>query len=239
MDYYDLYKNDWIVEQYIPGKVISVDGLVQNNKLFIIGTTEFFMGKEPFLVQEGECIPARISFSLEKRARNLVSRLIKILGFDNCGFHCELRLTKKETYLLEIAGRPPGGNILEEYHLSTGINFAEKYISIALGEKIKIKKNKKDKHVFIKSIIPSDSGILKEIYGLDYLSTYKNLTVQVHKNKGSVINRIYGLSDSIITVKGSCNKEKYMNEILRTIESKIKIDIDSSFVNRILSKITN
>lgn len=175
MDFWQPYKQDYLIEEYVKGPVISVDGLVQEGKVIICGLSEFIMGPEPFFVQEGVFIPAKVSALVRKKCLNQAEKIIKALEFDNCGFHCEMKWTKKELVLLEIAARPPGGDMLEGYNQAYGVDFAGLYLDICLGKKIDYSYKKNKKFVLQYTVFPRRKRlVVKTIKGFDRIKKLKS-----------------------------------------------------------------
>ena len=109
------FKGEMLLEQYVPGRVISVDGIVQNGEVHIVGSIDFIMGTEPYFIQESSFIPAKLNAGEKDACEKLTKQIIKILGFKTTGFHCELRLKNGRAELLEIAARLPGAGIYSTY----------------------------------------------------------------------------------------------------------------------------
>lgn len=128
--------NQYLIEEYIPGTTHSIDGVIQNKKIHTLGDSTIKMGAEPYFFQETCFIPSDLSSKRLKMLHKFVERVIKALDFDNCGFHCEIRLNKGKPYLLEIAARCPGGLLPLQYKEVYGINLVHLAARIALGENI-------------------------------------------------------------------------------------------------------
>ena len=169
------FSGDMVIEEYIPGKMISLDGFVQNRKLIVIGSIEFIMGKEPYFTQVSSYISARLTkeeFSVAKKMLNLI---IKRLGFENTPFHAEFRLKDGTPYLIEIAGRIAGGFIHETFNKVYGINIIGLMLDCWLGNNVdRVYKSKGvNFHTFIYPDIKTDS-ILDDINYAN-IKTHENL----------------------------------------------------------------
>jgi len=152
----EIFKNfdgEMLLEEYIDGTVISVDGLVADKKIHFIGSTQFIMGKEPYFQQIASFIPPKLDKVTIKECRKLTEEVITILGFDTCGFHCEWRISKAGPMLLEIAARTVGGGILLGYEKVTGIDLINELFMALLGKKVKIDPKNKT-CVLHKSVLP-------------------------------------------------------------------------------------
>jgi biotin carboxylase len=168
------FKGHFLLEKYIPGKVYSVDGVIQDNKLIIAGIVEFIMGAEPYFTQIASIIPANITKSIEDELLKNTKEVLSILKFNNCGFHAEFRVHDNRPYLLEIAARLPGGGIQLGYRKSRDIDLTDMIIDIWLGKKVKTQP-KNIKYVMHYSVIPNvkSTSILKKVFGLDKVKKLK------------------------------------------------------------------
>jgi len=132
------FKGEMILEEYVPGRVISIDGIVCDEKIHIIGSIDFIMGEEPYFVQESSFIPAQLSREERNQCENFTKQIIEILSFQTAGFHCELRLTNDGPILLEIAARLPGAGIYSTYDHVYGIDLIGMMFDAWLGNIIPI-----------------------------------------------------------------------------------------------------
>ena len=173
----EIYKNftgTCLVEKYLPGSVISIDGLAQNRQIMIAGSVEFIMGPEPRFTQEANYIPARINPVTYSQCVNMTKKIVSALGFDNCGFHCEQRVTPDGPILIEIAARLPGGPLQPGYKMAYGIDLTSHMIDIWLGKTIKIKSQIKN-FVLQKAVFPKQKGKIKKMSGLDQVKKLKGV----------------------------------------------------------------
>jgi biotin carboxylase len=160
------FEQTYLVEQYLEGKVVSVDGLVKDSNVLIVGMVEFVMGPEPWFVQEANYIPPRLDESIILQCENMARAIIQALEFDNCGFHCELRITKSGPVLVEIAARLPGGPLQPGYKRAYGLDLTALLVDLWLGKSISIEK-KQINYIAQKAVFPTRTGTIKSIKGID------------------------------------------------------------------------
>ena len=94
------------------------------------------MSQEPLFLQHRTLLPSQLDPKMRRQLKSAARKIIKALEFDNCGFHCEMRLTKKGPVLLEIAARLPGGHIQEAYQVAYDVDLTDLYLDMCLGKKI-------------------------------------------------------------------------------------------------------
>jgi hypothetical protein len=163
MEYNQSYKSHFILEEYVDGPVFSCDGLVQNGKIIFSTITEYETTSGPYLLQNATIIPARFSSEVKKKCKKEAHKVIKVLGFDNCGFHIEMKLSTKGPILLEAASRLPGGEILRVYKEIYNVDLASLYIDILLGKKLTEKQDTPTGHILIEAVYTDKSGLVTQI----------------------------------------------------------------------------
>lgn len=170
------FSGNMLVEEYIPGKMISVDGFVSHSDVTIIGSIEFIMGKEPYFTQVASYIPARLSESESSAVKDALKNVVNALGFECAPFHAEFRIRDGVPYLIEIAGRMAGAMIHETYDRVYSIDMIDLMYLNWLGESIP-----KDfssfginYHAFYYPNIQS-SGVLLGVYGYEKFSQIKGV----------------------------------------------------------------
>lgn len=159
----EVFKNfggAFLLEEYVPGTMISVDGIVSAGDILIAGAVEYVMGPEPHFTQEANYIPARIGAREFDSARSLLVDAIHALGFDNTGFHCEIRLGPGGPVLIEIAARLPGGPLQLGYLKSTGIDLTREIIHVWFGEHSRFVQSRTC-HVLQKAVFPRAAGKIR------------------------------------------------------------------------------
>jgi len=159
----EVFKNfggAFLLEEYIPGTMISVDGIVSDGDILIAGAVEYVMGPEPHFTQEANYIPARISAREFESAQRVLVEAINALGFDQTGFHCEMRLGPDGPVLIEIAARLPGGPLQLGYLKATGINLTREIIHVWFGEQSRFVKSRAC-HVLQKAVFPRTAGTIR------------------------------------------------------------------------------
>lgn len=170
------FRGNMLVEEYIPGDMISVDGFVNDGKVSIIGTLEFIMGKEPYFTQTASYIPARLSKSQNGNIQTYVNNVIHALDFDCAPFHMEIRIKNGKPHLVEIAGRMAGATIHEAYDKVYGIDMIGLMFDCWFGELSFPKYQHKGinyHELFYPKI--NDTCILSEVKGIDDIRKEKDI----------------------------------------------------------------
>lgn len=138
-------KITYLAEEFIEGNVYSFDGVVrQPGQITFIGNAEYEMADPPILQQIGHTLPiADLGHKEMEECKRYTISVIKSLGLQFCGFHCELKYFRGKPYLIEISGRLPGGAVLDSYQAVSKINIFDLFFSIFEEKRRIIEKNEK------------------------------------------------------------------------------------------------
>lgn len=124
----------YVIEEYVEGTMISCDGVVSSKgNVHFFGSAEFILSSKPLLHQTGHIVPiASLNSEQINQCKSYIKNVVNRLSLEYCGFHCELIYDdrKKKPYLVEIAGRLPGGILLESYQNVTKINIVNLFFSV-------------------------------------------------------------------------------------------------------------
>jgi len=132
-----------LIESFIEGREFSVETLTQNNVTTVINITEKITKGEKlgYFVEDTHIEPARVSTEEWSIIENEVLAATKLIGFNNCPSHTEVKLNDKGAFIIEIACRLGGDYITSDLvPLSTGVDMLDNLIRLALNEPINITK---------------------------------------------------------------------------------------------------
>ena len=155
----------FLVESYLEGKQISVDGIIENGTVHFAGITEIVISP-PYFTASANYIPPRIIKDEYEISQQYCQRVIETLNFDNCGFHCELKLTNTGPVLIEIACRAPGGKIMQGYHIAYGVDFVGAMADLWLGNPVSLY-HKHLVHIYQAGVFPEGEGRLVTLEGIE------------------------------------------------------------------------
>ena len=168
---------NWIlVEEYIPGKEVSIEGIVNDGELKDLA---IFDKPEPL---EGPIFPETIfitptsldehlQFSLLETAQTA----LQALGVSKGPVHIELRINDKGNYILECAARSIGGLCSKVLEFKGGMSLEELILCSSLGRNVeKTKLIEKAKGVMMMPI--EKRGILREIRGIEAALSVRGIT---------------------------------------------------------------
>jgi hypothetical protein len=120
-----------IVEQYMPGRELSVEGIVARGEIGLLGVTESHTSGEPYFVGTGHDFFTRHEDAATLEA--FVTEVIRCLELDDCPFHIELKYVEHGYEILEVHTRFGGAMIMELVEHATGIPVFSHYVETLLG----------------------------------------------------------------------------------------------------------
>jgi len=224
----EVFKNfteTFLVEKYLQGPVVSVDGLVQHKRVMVAGMVEFVMGPEPRFTQEANYIPTRFDNSVCVSCIDMAKRVIHTLGFDNCGFHCELRITPEGPVLIEIAARLPGGPLQPGYQKAYGVDLTSALVDIWLGRKVNLKPNLKN-YILQKAVFPRKNGKIINVKGLRKIKKIKGIwDFSKISNKGEIVVTYPDIPKPFYYYAAAAQNPDLLDLLSNKIESTVRFEI--------------
>ena len=168
---------NWIlVEEYISGKEVSIEGIVNEGKLkelAIFDKPEPLEG--PTFPETIFITPALLSEQLQISLLETAQTALEALGIIKGPVHVELRINKNGNYILECAARSIGGLCSKVLEFKGGMSLEELILRSALGRNIE-KTNLVGKAKGVMMLPTEKRGILREIRGAEAALSMKGIT---------------------------------------------------------------
>jgi ATP-grasp domain len=138
LNYLDAHQDmDLLIEEQVTGREYSVETLSVDGRVIFTSITEK-RTNEAFgscFVEMGHTVPAA-NLAEDESARLLAAHraVLSRLELRTGMAHAEYRITPDGgVILMEIGARPPGGGLLQLYHLATGVPMEAVVLDVALG----------------------------------------------------------------------------------------------------------
>ena len=168
---------NWIlVEEYIPGKEVSIEGIVNDGELKDLA---IFDKPEPL---EGPIFPETIFITptildehLQFPLLETAQTALQALGISKGPVHIELRINDHGNYILECAARSIGGLCSKVLEFKGGMSLEELILRSALGRNVE-KTQLIDKAKGVMMMPTEKRGILREIHGIKAALAVKGIT---------------------------------------------------------------
>ncbi len=126
-------KEEFLVEEYIKGKELSVESISYHGEHFVIQITDKDSSGAPHFVELGHHQPAILPVVVEEKIKRVIPQLLSAIGYNNGASHIELKYNGDKIYLIEANLRGGGGEISNTLvQMSTGVDYLKCMIEVAL-----------------------------------------------------------------------------------------------------------
>ena len=100
----------FLVEEFIPGYEVALEGLVVNRRLHVLAIFDKPDPLDgPFFEETIYVTPSTVPAGLQSSIKDCAERAIRALGITEGPVHAELRYNENGPWLIELAARPIGG----------------------------------------------------------------------------------------------------------------------------------
>lgn len=164
-----------LVEDYIPGNEVSLEGILQNGKLHVLALFDKPDPMEgPYFPETYYVTPSRLPTEIQSEVQQNVQDGAQALGLSRGPVHAELRLNQNGIFIVEIAARSIGGYCSKVLRFEDDHSLESVILQQALGRDISgISREKMSAGVMM--IPPPAEGILSEIKGLQTARSIKGI----------------------------------------------------------------
>lgn len=203
-----------LIEEYIIGREFSVEIVLDNGKIWFSSVTEKQKDNLPFFVEVGHVVPA--SNTSDEENQILINCAFKSLigiGIDTGPAHVEIILSNGNPYVIELAARLGGDNIMDLIKLAYNVDIPLNVIKQSLGYSLKTCNQIALQGAVIR-FLKAKSGYLTGIEGLDMVAKNSNIKeVHIQPRIGDYIPNLTNSDDRIgyIIATGSDNKHAKTN----------------------------
>ena len=122
-----------LVEEYIPGAELAVEGLLRDGELEILAVFDKPDPLEgPFFEETIYVTPSRLPDATLGAVRSATEGACRALGLAHGPIHCELRVNERGVFVIEVAARSVGGLCSRALRFGTGVSLEELILRHAL-----------------------------------------------------------------------------------------------------------
>jgi biotin carboxylase len=135
----ELHLDQMIVEGYIPGREVAVEGLLTGGALRILAIFDKPDPLEgPYFEETIYITPSRLPESTQNQIEKCAKDAVRVLGLTHGPIHAEFRINEEGVWPIEVAARPIGGLCARALRFrsndaSDGIGLEELLLRRALG----------------------------------------------------------------------------------------------------------
>lgn len=161
----DEVKNILLLEEFIPGKEVAVEGMLHQGKLDVLA---IFDKPDPlngpFFEETYYITPTSYPEKIQQEIKQTILKSCQAYGLKEGPIHAECRINENGVWILEVAARTIGGLCGRLLSLGTGYSLEELVLLHAMGKRVEIKKMESAAGVLMIPI--PKAGILKRVEGL-------------------------------------------------------------------------
>lgn len=220
-------KEEIIVEEYLVGSEVSVEGLVYQNNIDIVAITDKKVSSLPFFVEIGHTIPTVHGKKIQDQIKSMVRDVVNGLKIDNSAFHIESKITPHGPKLIEVGARLGGGTIASHLvPLAVGVDLVGEVIKMAIGGHPKTR-SVFNKAACVRFFMPKPGRVASIPEYSNFLKNKDVVDIVLHLRKGDVIKKMESSNDRVgyIITKGKIKKDtiKLAESLRERIDNNIEI----------------
>ncbi|WHX48538.1 ATP-grasp domain-containing protein [Paenibacillus woosongensis] len=164
---------EYMSEDYVEGFEISVESFVKDGQVLFHNITKKLTTVGKYSVEIGHIIPGDIHEEIREEVIDAKQKLIQGLAVQNGLLHSEWIINEQGSFLIECAGRAPGGLIPELFELAYDLNLFKAYINVLLG--LEVQFPSQFCHVAAAIYFTPPSGKLISVKGFDVLGNIPSI----------------------------------------------------------------
>ena len=165
-DGYALEATDILVEDFIPGVEVALEGLLTAGELHVLALFDKPDPLDgPFFEETIYVTPSRLPLETQAAIADCAARAAASIGLRDGPVHAELRVNERGPWMLEIAGRSIGGLCSTILEFGSGMCLEELILRHALGREIPTFA-REDSAAGVMMIPIPRGGILREAHGV-------------------------------------------------------------------------
>jgi biotin carboxylase len=133
-DGYDLAHANLLVEEYLPGVEVALEGLLTDGSLNVLTLFDKPDPLEgPFFEETIYLTPSRLPADTQQQIAEATAQSARALGLVNGPIHAELRINERGPWMIEMAGRSIGGLCSTILEFGAGVGLEEIILRHAVG----------------------------------------------------------------------------------------------------------
>jgi biotin carboxylase len=165
------FRDRFLLEEYISGPELSVEGYISRTGLEIVSITQKLLGPEPWFVELGHVVEGNFDDRTRQQITAYVHQVTAALDITLGVFHCELRLSRTGPVVIEIGARLAGDRICKLIELAKGIALPDIMVRAYAGEAIAALPATSHCHAGITFLVaPPELAVFRAFEGLETLS---------------------------------------------------------------------
>lgn len=185
--FFAYYPDEFLLEEFLEGTEVSVEGIVAGGVVHIVGVTEKTVCPETF-VEIRHAHPARIDPKAREEVVEIATAAVRALGLAECGFHAEIIRTESGGRVVEVNGRL-GGDFIASHlvPMATGVDLTRAAIDAAMGRPIGLRPDRTG-GACIRFLVADRPGTVRSWTGLEAAARAPGVVeIGVNKQVGDAV----------------------------------------------------
>lgn len=176
-----------VVEDFIPGREIALEGMLQRGELTLLALFDKPDRLDgPYFEETLYVTPSRLPLAVQTRAREEMARICHLAGLREGPVHAEMRINERGIWFLEVAARSIGGRCGRTLTQLLGMRLEELILRQALGEPLSIAH--RDGAAGVMMIPIPRRGLYHGVEGLDAARTVPGISeVTISAEPGQIV----------------------------------------------------
>ena len=167
---------DLLVEEYLPGVEVAVEGLLTGGELQVLALFDKPDPLDgPFFEETIYVTPSRLPIETQALIAHRTARAAAALGLREGPVHAELRINERDAWPIELAGRSIGGLCSSVLEFGAGISLEELILRHAVGLDLPPTERPGEAAGVMMIPIPK-AGLLTAVHGQDDALTVPGIT---------------------------------------------------------------
>lgn len=156
------FQKEALVEEFVDGVEVSVEMISWQGEHFHLQMTDKKTTGEPYYIEIAHHQPSKLPLQVQQEIEKIVKQSLTVLGVKNGASHSELKISSKgHLKIIEIGARMGGDFIGSELvRLSTGYDYVEGTVAVAVGEFQKVKKTEQA-HSGVYFLVPDPGRVTR------------------------------------------------------------------------------
>jgi biotin carboxylase len=216
-----------LVEEYIPGSEVALEGLVTNGRMRTLALFDKPEPMEgPYFEETIYVTPSRFPLPVREAIVDQAAAAARAIGLDDGPIHAEMRVNEHGVRMLEIAPRTIGGLCSRALRFTDGATLESLVLRHALGEDVSaIDRESKASGVMMLPI--QEEGILRGVSGVEAASRVPGVEdVNIAIPVGQRVVPLPEGARYLGFVFARGDRPSEVEEALRLAQAKIAFDIE-------------
>ncbi len=215
-----------LIEQYIPGREIALEGMLKNGCLIPIAIFDKPDPLEgPYFEETYYVTPSRLPIPLQDNAVQTIERACRIYGLKTGPVHAEIRFHHDIPYIIEIAARTIGGDCARLLEYASGYSLESLVIQFAMGNTVDIKPF--DQAAGVLMLPTPRSGVLRRVEGVLAAQKIPHINaVHIAVREGHELKSLPEGSSYLGFIFASADSPEQVESALREAHAQLNVIVD-------------